>query len=404
MDPALYTVRPYRPSDGDACKALEARSNMTPPGIKRALFKVQFEHYQTFEAKASSFPEQALLVCEENKTGTIVGCVCLALKKVRLRGESKKVALLFDLRVDDRVQRAGIGRALSESVEKTAWERGADLMYLTVNGDNKKARRLYEKMGWNYWSVRTPQVEIILLPKLPALPALLGGSPAPVAFSKSMPADVAACYSNVELWPEDHAGVFASEHFAGVFSARSVNEAGEESRAALCIWDASGMSGFSFQRFFGLPASVWSSLVFQLTILSLALWAVYSAATMDCHWAVRGVVSLVLATATAVGVALRNALHEVFCTKSPRVRGRFFAPLAEGPDGRKLFKGVYEQARRHVAGHYLISLCNLDAEDDTIKLFTSARKMFATKLMAKSRDGTEVPWLHPKAFFDPRDI
>ena len=135
-------------TDDEACQLLEQRANQFGGGnrtgcrarLAKALIEVFPGHPKGFAAKARLYPEHEIVVCEDTATAKAIAVVVVTIKPVRYCGEALKVGWLFDLRVDEDYQRRGIGRALSEEVERRCAARGVAMLHLTVNRDNKKAK------------------------------------------------------------------------------------------------------------------------------------------------------------------------------------------------------------------------------------------------------------------------
>ncbi len=58
------------------------------------------------------------------------------------------VVWVYDVRVDEERRGRGLGRLIMESAEDLAREMGGDRLGLNVFGDNPRARRLYESLGY----------------------------------------------------------------------------------------------------------------------------------------------------------------------------------------------------------------------------------------------------------------
>ncbi|HYM96024.1 MAG TPA: GNAT family N-acetyltransferase [Candidatus Sulfotelmatobacter sp.] len=55
---------------------------------------------------------------------------------------------LYEIGVDERFQRQGIGRALIEAIAELARADGCEEMFVFTNRSNAAAMRLYESTGW----------------------------------------------------------------------------------------------------------------------------------------------------------------------------------------------------------------------------------------------------------------
>eukprot|EP00756_Hemistasia_phaeocysticola_P052450 Hpha_TRINITY_DN27691_c0_g1::TRINITY_DN27691_c0_g1_i1::g.57420::m.57420 len=160
------TERAYRSGDSEACKGLEkkARQGKRWAWLSKLLdvvFRLHFVHHAGFDEKARQYENHVIRVAEDSDTAQIVGVVCVGIKRVVIRGETFKAAMIFDLRVDETYQGKGIGRLLSTAAEAESTKHGVDFWYLSVNGDNTKAKTLYKSLGYHHASTRNPAVEIL---------------------------------------------------------------------------------------------------------------------------------------------------------------------------------------------------------------------------------------------------
>jgi len=112
--------------------------------------------------EARQYQISHIFVAEEVKTGHIAGVVCVGLKDVTLYGVKMRIGWLFDLRVDEDFQRKGIGARLNTMAETASAKDGAAIMFLSVNGDNTKAKAMYKKIGYVHASKRAPPMTILI--------------------------------------------------------------------------------------------------------------------------------------------------------------------------------------------------------------------------------------------------
>lgn len=93
-------IREYEARDDAGCKRLEDVASQFQ--AFRGLVKSAITHYSTFDAKAAQFPQRLLLVCTDDELpGAVVGVIAVAIKRAWLHGAMRKVAYVFDLRVDE---------------------------------------------------------------------------------------------------------------------------------------------------------------------------------------------------------------------------------------------------------------------------------------------------------------
>ena len=64
------------------------------------------------------------------------------IKQAWVHGSSQSCGFVCNLRVDERFQRRGIGKALALELEAQCAWRGVQYLYLSVNRDNRKAAKL----------------------------------------------------------------------------------------------------------------------------------------------------------------------------------------------------------------------------------------------------------------------
>ena len=119
-------IRPARVSDVDALMAIEttvfATDRISRPGFRRLV-------------RADS---AAILIAEDG--GVVVGYAALLFRK------GSDAARLYSLASAGAGK--GVGKALLETSENTASDRGSTLLRLEVREDNARALALYEKSGY----------------------------------------------------------------------------------------------------------------------------------------------------------------------------------------------------------------------------------------------------------------
>jgi ribosomal protein S18 acetylase RimI-like enzyme len=130
--PSLLELEQYFPTD-----RLSRRS------LRRLIFQAQ----------------AGLFVYEEN--GVVIGDIVVLYRRNSTR------ARLYSLIVHPAYQGRGIATALLSAAERSATQRGCDVLSLEVRADNAAALRLYQKMGYtviarveNYYDDQSPALRL----------------------------------------------------------------------------------------------------------------------------------------------------------------------------------------------------------------------------------------------------
>jgi ribosomal protein S18 acetylase RimI-like enzyme len=98
--------------------------------------------------KAMDTPEPgSAIYIAEDETGKRAGFLHLQTQTDYFNG--KKVGYISDLAVDSSFEGHGIGRILLDKAEEWAHEQGCHLLSLYVFSNNLRARKIYEKLGFN---------------------------------------------------------------------------------------------------------------------------------------------------------------------------------------------------------------------------------------------------------------
>lgn len=161
-----YRIRDFAAADDAGCKALELSGGFVTPKhpVGAMLIRGGFTHAKRFDAKATQFDSSHVIVCEDTAPPpgepSIVGVVMLGIKEVTLRGSRLLVGYTFDLRVHGHAQRSGIGMKLCAEVEARSLAAGVHTSYLSVNGDNERAKKLYARLNYVLASYRAPKMEV----------------------------------------------------------------------------------------------------------------------------------------------------------------------------------------------------------------------------------------------------
>ena len=154
------TFRSYRPEDEEACQLLEERADQFKnPKLRETLLvggllkrlQDSIQVYLSygprgFDARARVAEDCEVVVGEVENN--VVAVVLVNIQTVYWDGTLIKVGWVYGLRVDQEYQRRGIGRRLSEEVERRCLEKGLSMLYLTVNVENERARALYKSLGY----------------------------------------------------------------------------------------------------------------------------------------------------------------------------------------------------------------------------------------------------------------
>ena len=156
-------IRSYEPSDDEACRLLEVTASQFQH--LGGLIKAAIKHHGAFDAKAYQFVDHVLIVCvDDAQQGAVCGVIVVAIKQAWVHGKVRRCGFVFDLRVDERWQRRGIGEALAREAELRSAQAGVDYLYLSVNRSNAKALRLYQRLGWSVASARRLVFTLLLWP------------------------------------------------------------------------------------------------------------------------------------------------------------------------------------------------------------------------------------------------
>ena len=96
------------------------------------------------QMKSDSAYHLLVAVNEDNYVvGSILGIVCKS-----LAAHYEAFLVIEDVIVDDKLRRAGIGRALFEKIEEIASDNTCAYSILVSSGHRKEAHRFYENMGY----------------------------------------------------------------------------------------------------------------------------------------------------------------------------------------------------------------------------------------------------------------
>ena len=429
-----YRIRDFVPADDAGCKALELSGGFVTPKnpIGKRLIQGGFTHAKQFDAKATQFPVSHVIVCEDTTPPPgaphIVGVVMLGIKQVMLQGRQITLGYTFDLRVHGEAQRCGIGLMLCNEVERRNVAAGVNTSYLSVNGDNHRAKKLYAKLGYVLASYRAPKMDLLVS--------------SVAVWEDAQVADLAVHTTIVELAPKDAVETLVTSHggrdcaltadgveqlllhhpaYEASYVATFTNPTdGMRSSASIHLWNASHLGGFKLTRLL-LPTRWLDAPALGATVGA----GVAACAALYGRWAWR--MAHEGHTVTAVCAALCGALvlfgvkkaaptanfirrvlvNSNYPERRGRLRARLFGAASSGPRGVDVLSGLVRHARNEArAKGFEMLVLNMDADDPARKALGKAA--FYTEFYQKRIDDTNhtnAPQrFDPQAFHDPRDI
>ena len=128
-----YRIRRAVRTDLDAVLALEQRAFTT-------------DHLSRRQYRRHLSSTSAVVLAAVDTTG-VVG------KAVLFFRSNSAISRLYSIAVDEAARGRGVGQALLHTAERTARERGCDVMRLEVRQENISAIRLYERLGYRPFGV-----------------------------------------------------------------------------------------------------------------------------------------------------------------------------------------------------------------------------------------------------------
>jgi ribosomal protein S18 acetylase RimI-like enzyme len=187
-----FVLRTFQPSaDHEDCELLEHRANQfrNPkfqkiPILRQLLDSIQIypRHPQGFDAKPRLLAQEYEIIvvedCQALPKPRVVAVVACYISRVSFGAATNsdsassdpntiKAGWVYGLRVDEDYQRRGLGSALQEELERRCLERHVDMLYLTVNRDNKKAKSLYQALSYQHASHRSTTTKFLTSVTLP---------------------------------------------------------------------------------------------------------------------------------------------------------------------------------------------------------------------------------------------
>eukprot|EP00742_Colponemidia_sp_Colp-10_P003880 GILJ01004132.1.p1 GENE.GILJ01004132.1~~GILJ01004132.1.p1 ORF type:complete len:402 (-),score=66.73 GILJ01004132.1:559-1764(-) len=399
---ASVVIREYSPTSVEDAKKMEQLEKDC--SNNSAFVQVHKVYQNGFHFKAQQFEGFHILYAEDTQTGQACGSVSTVIKTVKLDGKSTKVAYLFDVRVRKLNRRQGIAEKLSKAAEELCLKDGAVFMYLTVNGDNKIAYRLYEKTGFINASNR--EIVCSLLTTRVPLPL-----PLPAARVEKVSQDEAAhlvksMYTDLDMAPTDVPSFLKHPRNIGTYVCRD-----KDSVAGVSLWHAQPLFDFDFDRV--LIPTHWVSHS-SLRVLGWGMLGMFLAFylhfmyTLLCTGPLWQAVSALCVSGMA-GYYLRKALRFLWRLSSAYAKRKLivrqFAPFFSGPNGLALLQQVLAHTKNVCkAEGYLMVFFNVSPVDPIYPV-CNGDKRFRTIQMIKSlrEDVTALPF-KSGSFFDPRDI
>mmetsp|Transcript_12379 Transcript_12379/g.37473 ORF Transcript_12379/g.37473 Transcript_12379/m.37473 type:complete len:430 (-) Transcript_12379:54-1343(-) len=419
----VFRYEPFEDAKHDlGCQELEMHASQNNSRLLKLFLKVNFSHPLGFAAKARQFTDHFVHVCVDTTADDFVcGVISTGVKDVWLHGEVVRVAYLFDLRVHEAYQRRGIGARLSKIAEELVVSAGATLMYLTVNGNNEKAKALYRKLGYEIASVRRPGVA--LLHPVPSTDPLVPFEL--IEDRERARALIASAFDRVDNTPLDLEPILSSPSYEGTLYTRLQDpNTGVISEAGLSLWNASRGSSLEFERVI-LPASLWRNPAVQLAFffawlcgvlywLSLA-FTLYSsgARLLLCGW-----ILVTLGTTLWVFPMTVFLFQLIASNLTPadrsipnesKLRGRLFAPWQRGPRGPEFLRNLVNHSMRiQRQSGYALNVVNVDAKTSLAPYLPKSRftTFFMQRALSESdtSSSSSLQRFDPDAFHDPRDI
>lgn len=328
------TIREFDAADDAACKELEVSASQFI--ILHGSIRLALLHYHRFDRKLHYFQRESFVLVAEAEQ-RICGVVAVAIKRAWMHGAQRLCGFVFDLRVDPSRQRQGIGRSLTQEVETRCIARGVEFLYLSVNGDNQKAQRLYSRVGMTTASSRVLDIQVLLLPAWP-WSVLSGASDTMRALPASEASELLWQHFGKRDLGLDRAGYEAlctSDLFLGCWMLSDR----DGSFASLSLWNGSELAGFavfvmSVKLVLPIPGSRWYC---ALVIGTMALLAPFALSRLPSPF--------LIASLALLGVlgTLAN-----WCSTRKAFRARVIAPVYGGPNWQPLMRALHERLKGEV--------------------------------------------------------
>ena len=141
-----FHIRPFQLSDRDFIMSLTPRFSDIDLPAWRSKPEVDHTNERALQ-KAMQVPEpDAVILIAEAEDGRPAGFIHLQTQIDYFNGEDQ--GYISDLAVEKAFEGQGVGRALMNTAEEWARQRGYTLLTLYVFAGNTRARQLYEKNGF----------------------------------------------------------------------------------------------------------------------------------------------------------------------------------------------------------------------------------------------------------------
>ena len=168
-------VREAVRADDAALLRIESASSQ---GDKLGLAEDRFSFFH----RADRFERSIVLVGENERTGALLGVMAASIVRVRIRGEYRTAAYMFDLRNNPDAS-GGLSKALFviwKHLERRLKDEGVELLFGYVKKDNSRSLSIVQRMG----ATSRGMVSHFTIPVLPpgpceAPPTSLAASPPP---------------------------------------------------------------------------------------------------------------------------------------------------------------------------------------------------------------------------------
>jgi ribosomal protein S18 acetylase RimI-like enzyme len=140
-------IRPFTPSDINFIESLIPRFSEFDLPAWRQRGEIDNTNLASLK-KAMETPEpDSIIYIAEDKAGKRAGFLHLQIQIDYFNG--KRVGYISDIAVDSSFEGQGVGRILLDKAEEWARTKGCHLLSLYVFSNNSRARKIYEKLGFN---------------------------------------------------------------------------------------------------------------------------------------------------------------------------------------------------------------------------------------------------------------
>ena len=140
-------IRHFTPSDTNFIESLIPRFSEFELPAWRQRDEIDKTNLVSLKKAMESPEPDSIIYIAEDETGKRAGFLHLQTQTDYFNG--KKVGYISDLAVDSSFEGHGIGRMLLDKAEEWARAEGCHLLSLYVFSNNSRARKIYEKLGFN---------------------------------------------------------------------------------------------------------------------------------------------------------------------------------------------------------------------------------------------------------------